>query len=73
MVGACSMHGVKTNSYRIFMGKLEEMIPLGTPKRRWEDNVKIDRRAIGLICMGWLDLAQNRDRWSALVNTVRVT
>jgi hypothetical protein len=44
--------------------------PLGRPRRRWVDNIKINLRAIGYDDMGWIDLAQNRDKWRALVNTV---
>jgi hypothetical protein len=44
--------------------------PLGRLKRRWVDNIKIDLREIGWGGMGWMDLAQDRDQWRALVNTV---
>jgi hypothetical protein len=44
--------------------------PLGRPKRRWVDNIKIDLREIGCDCMDWIDLAQDRDQCRALVNTV---
>jgi hypothetical protein len=43
---------------------------LGRPRRRWLDNIKMDLREIGLDDMDWIDLAQNRDQWRALVNTV---
>ena len=44
--------------------------PLGTPRRRWEDNVKMDLQVMGRGGMGWIDLAEDRDRWWALVNVV---
>jgi hypothetical protein len=44
--------------------------PLGRPRRRWEDNIKIDLREIGFGDVDWIHLAQDRDRWRALVNTV---
>jgi hypothetical protein len=44
--------------------------PLGRPRRRWVDNIKIDLREIGWDGVDWIDLAQDRDQWSALVNTV---
>jgi hypothetical protein len=44
--------------------------PLGRPRRRWEDNIKMDVREIGFGDVDWIDLAQDRDRWQALVNMV---
>jgi hypothetical protein len=52
------------------VGKPEEKRPLGRPIRRWEDNIKMDLREIGWGGMDWNDLAQDRDQWRALVNTV---
>ena len=52
------------------MWKPEGKRPLGIPRRRWEDNVKMDRQEVGLGSMDWIDLAQDRDRWRALVNAV---
>jgi hypothetical protein len=46
------------------------LLPLGRPRRRWVDNTKMDLREIRWDGMDWIDLAQNRDQWSALVNTV---
>jgi hypothetical protein len=60
----------KTNAYRIFVGKPEEMRLLGRPRRMWVGNIKIDLREIEWDGMDWIDLAQDRDQWSALVNTV---
>jgi hypothetical protein len=57
-------------AYRILMGKLEGKRPLGRPRRRWVDNIKIDLREIEWDGMNWVELAQDRDRWRSLVNTV---
>jgi hypothetical protein len=70
MGGACSTDGDKRNAYRILMGKPEGNRPLGRPRRRWEDNIKMDLREIGWGGVDWIDLAQDRDQWRALVNTV---
>jgi hypothetical protein len=59
-----------TNSYRILVGKPEGKRPLGRPRRRWEDNIRMGLREIGWDGMDWIDLAQDRDQWRALVNTV---
>jgi hypothetical protein len=60
----------KRNTYRILMGKPEGMKPLGRPRRRWENNIRMDLREIDWGGMDWIDLAQDRDQWRALVNTV---
>jgi hypothetical protein len=52
------------------VGKPEGKIPLGRPRRRWVDNIKIDLREIGLDGVDRIELAQDRDQWRALVNTV---
>jgi hypothetical protein len=52
------------------VGKPEEMKSLERPRRRWVDNIKMDLREIGWDCMDWIDLAQDRDQWRALVSTV---
>jgi hypothetical protein len=52
------------------VGKPEGKRPLGRPRRRWVDNIKMDRREIGWDGMDWIDLAQDKDQWRALVNTV---
>jgi hypothetical protein len=62
--------GAKRNAYRILVGKPEGKRPLERPKRRWVDNIKIHPREIGWRGMDWIDLAQNKDQWRALVNTV---
>jgi hypothetical protein len=62
--------GEKRNGYRILVGKPEGKRPLGRPRRRWVDNIKMDLIAIGWEGVDWIDLAQDRDQWRALVNTV---
>jgi hypothetical protein len=62
--------GEKKNAYRILVGKPEGKIPLGRPRRRWVDNMKMDLRAVGWDGRDWIDLAQDRDQLRALVNTV---
>ena len=56
--------------YRALAGKPEGKRPLGRPRRRWEDNIKTDLQEVGCRGMDWIDLAQDRDRWQALVNAV---
>jgi len=55
--------------HRVLVGKPEGKRPLGRPIRRWEDNIKMDIQEVGG-CGDWMELAQDRDRWRALVNTV---
>jgi len=55
--------------HRILVGKPEGKRPLGRPRRRWEDNIKMDLREVGGV-EDWMELAQDRDRWRALVKTV---
>jgi hypothetical protein len=62
--------GEKRNAYRILVGKPEGKRTLGRPRWRWVDNVKMDLRETGLDGMDWIDLAQDRDQWRALVNAV---
>jgi len=52
------------------VGKPEEKRTFGRPRRRWEDNIKMDLQEVGLGGVDWIDLAQDRDRWRALVNAV---
>ena len=56
--------------YRVLAGKPEGKRPLGRPRRRWEDNIKTDFQKVGGGCGGWMELAQDRERWKALVSTV---
>jgi hypothetical protein len=51
-------------------GNLRERRPLGRPKRRWEDNIRMDLQEVGCGGMDWIGLAQDRDRWRAIVNVV---
>jgi hypothetical protein len=62
--------GAKWNACRILVGKPEGKRPLGRPRRRWLDNIKIDLRDIGWGGMGWIDLAQDMDQRKALMNTL---
>jgi hypothetical protein len=62
--------GKRKNAYRILVGKPEGKRPLGRPRCRWEDNIRIYLREIGWGGMDWIHLAQDRDQWRALVNTV---
>ena len=55
--------------HRVLVGKLEVKRPKGRPRRRWEDNIKMDLREVGGVG-DWMELARDRDRWRALVNTV---
>jgi hypothetical protein len=68
--GHVARMGEKRNAYRILVGKLERKRPLGRPRRRSVDNIKMDLREIGWDSIDWIDLAQDRDQWRALVNTV---
>ena len=62
--------GERRGIYRILVGKPDEKRPLGRPKHRWEDNIKMDLQQVGRRVVEWIKLAQNRDRWRALVNAV---
>jgi len=56
--------------HRVLVGKPEGKRPLGRPRRRWEDNMKMDNQEVGGGCGDWMELAQDRDRWRALVSTL---
>jgi len=60
----------RSSIYRVLVGKPEGRGPLGRPRHRWEGNIKIDLQEVGCGGMDWIDLAQDRDRWRALVNVV---
>jgi len=62
--------GERRDVYRILVGKPEGKRPLGRYRVRWEDNIKIDLQEVGFALMDWIDLAQYRDRWRALVSAV---
>ena len=67
---ACSTYGERRNAYRFLVGKREGSRPLGRPWRRWEDNIKMEFREEEWGVMDWTDLAENNDRWRALVNAI---
>ena len=62
--------GERRGVYRVLVGKPEGKRPLGGPRRRWEDNIKMDLQEVGCRGMDWIELAQDRDRWRALVNAI---
>jgi hypothetical protein len=64
------MNRVRRNAYRILVGKPEGRRPLGRPRHRWVDSIKMDVREIGWDGIDWIDLAQDRDQWRAFVNTI---
>ena len=57
--------------HRVLVGKPEGKRPLGRPRNRWDDNIKMDLQEVGRSCGDWMELAEDRDRWRALVGTVR--
>jgi hypothetical protein len=62
--------GEERKVYKVFVATPEGKRPLGRPRRRWEDGVRMDLREIGLGHMDWIRLAQDRDRWRAVVSAV---
>jgi hypothetical protein len=68
--GHVARMGEKRNVYRLMVGKPEGKRPLGRPRRRCADNIKIDLREVGLDQLDWIGLAQDSDKWRALVNAV---
>jgi hypothetical protein len=68
--GHVARMGEGRNVYRVLVGKPEGERPLGRPRRRWEDGIKMDFREIGWGGVEWIHLAQDRDRWRAVVNAV---
>jgi len=60
--------GERRGVYKVLVGKLQGKRPLRRHRRRWEDNIKIDLQEVGCGGMDWIELAQDRDRWRALVN-----
>ena len=69
MGGACGASGGGKGVHRVLVGKPEGKRPFGRPRYRWEDNIKMDLREVGR-GGDWVELAQDRDRWRALVNMV---
>ena len=70
MGGACGTYGGRERCAQGLVGKPEGKRPLGRPRCRWEDNIKMDLDEVGKGCGDWMELAQDRDRWRALVSTV---
>jgi hypothetical protein len=68
--GHVARMGEVSGAYNILVGRPEGRRPLGRPRQRWEDNIKMDIRETGFGDVDWIHLAQDRDRWWALVNTV---
>ena len=62
--------GERRGVYSVLVGKPEAKRPLERPRRRWEDNIKMDTQEVGCGGVDWIQLAQDRDRWRALVNAV---
>jgi hypothetical protein len=72
MGGTCSAYREKRGVHRVLVGKPEGMRPLARPRRRLEDNIKMDFQEVGCGGMDWIDKAQDRNRWRAVMN-LRVT
>jgi len=68
--GHAARIGEKIGAYRVLVGKPEGKRPLGRPMRKWEDNITFDLQEVGCGSMDWIELAQGRNRWRALVNAV---
>jgi hypothetical protein len=68
--GHVARMGEKRNAYRILVGKPKGKGPLGRPRRRWVDNIRMDLGEVGLGDVDWISLAEDRNRWRALVNSV---
>ena len=71
LAGHVARMGKRLFVYRVLLDKPEGKRPMGRPRRRWEDNIKMDLQEVGGSCVDWIDLAQDRDSWRALVSTVR--
>jgi hypothetical protein len=68
--GTCGTHGEGRGVYRVLVGRPEGKRPLGRPRLRWEDNIKMDLREIGIDGANWIQLAQDRVQWRIFVSTV---
>jgi hypothetical protein len=68
--GTCGTNGEKWNLYRLLVGETKGKRPLGRPRCRWIDNIKMDLLEMGLSVVDWIGLPQDRYRWRALVNSV---
>jgi len=71
-VGHVQRVGERRGVYRVLARKPEGKRPLVRPRRRWEDNIKMDLQEVGCGGMDWIELAQDRNRWRALVNAVMI-
>ena len=69
--GGSASRGSFMPQEKLLVGKPEGKRPLGRPRRRWEDNIKMDLQELGLVYEDWIGWAQDRDRWRALVCAVR--
>jgi len=67
---ACNIYGERRGVYRVLVRKSEGKRPLGRPRRRCEDNIKMDLHGAGCGVIDWCAVAQDRDRWQTVVNTV---
>jgi hypothetical protein len=70
LAGHVARMGEERKVYKVLVGKSEGKRPLGRPRRRWEDGIRMDLREIGLEGVYWIRLAQDRDRWRAVVSAV---
>jgi hypothetical protein len=70
LAGHVARMGEKRNVYRLLVGNPEGKRPLGRPRRRWMNNIKMDLKEIGVSVVDWIGLAQDRYRWRAVVNSV---
>jgi hypothetical protein len=70
MGGSCNTYGEKRDAYRLLVGNPEGKRPLGRPRRRWVDNIRMIRGEVGCSDVDWIGLTQDRNRWRALVNLV---
>jgi len=68
--GHVARMGEERGVYRVLVGKLEGLRPLGRPRRRWVDNIRMDLQEVGCGYVDWIGLAQDRDRWRTLVSAV---
>ena len=68
--GHVARMGEQRGVYRVLVGKPEGRRPLGRPRHRWVDNIRMDLQEVGCRCMDWIGLAQDRDRWRTLVSAV---
>jgi len=68
--GHVARMGARRGVFKVLVGKPEGKRPLGRPRRRWEDNIKMDLQEVGCEGWDWIELAQDRDKWRALVNAV---